>query len=48
MPENNRPVTYQQTLGIKLERIKKEMKEQNQNGDFDEKNLKQTDTTFPE
>jgi hypothetical protein len=48
MPEDNRPVTYQQTLGIKTERISKETKEQNQNSDFDKKNLKQADTTFPE
>jgi hypothetical protein len=48
MPEKNRPLTYQQTLGIKLESIRKETKEQNQNSDFDEKNLKQADTTFPE
>ncbi len=48
MPENNRPVTYQQTLGTKTEKIRKEAKEQNQNSDFDEKNLRQADTTFPE
>jgi hypothetical protein len=48
MSENNRPVSYQQTLGTKTDRIIKETKEQNQNSDFDEKNRQKADANFPE
>jgi hypothetical protein len=48
MSENKRPVSYQQTLGTKTERIRKENKELNQNSDFNEKNLQQADANFPE
>jgi hypothetical protein len=48
MEENYRPVSYQQTLGTKTERIRKEAKEQNQNSKSGGKNLEKTDANFPE
>ncbi|WP_174729259.1 hypothetical protein [Mesobacillus harenae] len=47
MPEDKRPVSYQQTLGTKTERIREQSKEQNQNRD-DGTDLKKIDANFPE
>lgn len=46
MTENNRPVSYQQTLGTKTEKIRKEAKKRQQTNESDEKNRKKGETNL--
>lgn len=48
MTKDNRPVSYQQTLGTKTEIIKERTEHNEQNNSSNKNNLEKADANFPE